>query len=79
MPLSVPFAFGGYWAAGRLMDRVGRRAAISLYLVLGSAAAVVCYQSTNDAVISAAYIALVTLNGVWPILQTMTGTASTTL
>ena len=71
VPLAVPFGFAGYWAAGRLMDFAGRRFAVTLYLALGSLAAAVCYQSESHGVISAAYVALMMLNGLWPIANTI--------
>ena len=71
VPLSVPFGFAGYYAGGRMMDAVGRKAAASVFLALGSAAAFVCYRATDDTVISCAYIALMMLNGIWPIANTI--------
>jgi putative MFS transporter len=71
VPAAVPFSFAGYALSGWLMDRIGRRPAASLYLALGSLAGVVCYQSTNDVAIGAAYIGIQMLNGIWPIAQTL--------
>ncbi len=71
VPLSVPFGFAGYYAGGRMMDAVGRKAAASVFLALGSVAAFVCYRATDDTVIACAYIALMMLNGIWPIANTI--------
>ena len=70
VPAAVPFSFAGYALSGVLMDRIGRKATAVIYLVFGALASLVCYQSTNDFVIGASYIAIQMLNGIWPIART---------
>ena len=73
LPLgTLPVGFVGYWGAGWVMDRVGRRPAASLYLVGAAVATLVCFQATRDAWIYAAYFALIGLGGLWTIAATLT-------
>jgi putative MFS transporter len=69
---TIPIGFAGYFAAGWIMDRFGRRAAATLYLAGGTAAAALCFQSTSHAIIAAGYTALVGLGGLWTIAATIT-------
>jgi putative MFS transporter len=57
----------GYYLAGHLADRLGRRPALGIYLVLGFAAAAVCYGSESDGAIGAGYVALNAANGIWSV------------
>lgn len=70
-PLGGLAGFVGYAVAGRLMDLAGRRAAASAYLMLGTAFVVLCYQSSSDARISAGYVGLMFVGGIWAIAATM--------
>jgi len=70
-PASLPFGFAGYAAAGWLMDRVGRRPTLCLYLALGSAVGVLCYQSEARGIVLGCYVALQLLNGGWAIAATL--------
>jgi putative MFS transporter len=70
-PAALPFGFAGYAAAGWLMDRVGRRPALALYLILASAAGLLCYRSESRALVAGCYVALQMLNGVWAIAATV--------
>ncbi len=73
LPLgTIPCGLFGYSLAGFAMDRIGRRAAASLYLAAASAATVVCYQANSSGLILAGYFALVGLGGVWAIVTTWT-------
>jgi len=69
---TIPAGFAGYGLAGWIMDRVGRRAAAALYLVLGAAMTAVCFQSHDRWVIAAGYWALIGLGGVWTVATTLT-------
>lgn len=69
---TVPTGFAGYWLAGWLMDRWGRRPAAVAFLVLGTLATAVCFQSDDTRVIAAGYWALIGLSGVWTIASTIT-------
>ncbi len=73
LPLgTIPCGLFGYSLAGFAMDRIGRRAAASLYLAAAGAATVVCYQANSSGLILAGYFALVGLGGVWAIVTTWT-------
>jgi putative MFS transporter len=71
IPLAVPFAFAGYVAGGVVMDRIGRRVALALFLSLGSVATAICFQATHDFVIAGAWILFQTVQGSWPIVNTV--------
>jgi putative MFS transporter len=64
--------FAGYWAAGWLADRFGRRPAATLYLLGAAAATALCFQSRGEAWIYGAYFALVGLGGLWTLAATLT-------
>ncbi|MFO0691614.1 MAG: MFS transporter [Myxococcota bacterium] len=73
LPLgTVPCGLLGYSLAGLAMDRLGRRRASSLYLAIGVAATLTCYQASASAAILAGYFALIGLGGVWAIVTTWT-------
>ena len=73
LPLgTIPFGFFGYALAGFAMDRIGRRAAASLYFAAACVATVVCYQASESGLILAGYFALLGLGGVWAIATTWT-------
>lgn len=73
LPLgTIPCGLFGYSLAGLAMDRLGRRRACSLYLGIGVAATLTCYQASADAAILAGYFALIGLGGVWAIVTTWT-------
>jgi putative MFS transporter len=57
----------GYYLAGHLADRLGRRPALAIYLVLGFAAALACYGSREVWMISAGYVALNAASGIWSV------------
>jgi len=69
---TVPTGFAGYWLAGWLMDRWGRRPAAVAYLALGTLATAICFQSTDTRVIYAGYWALIALSGLWTIASVIT-------
>jgi MFS family permease len=69
---TIPAGFAGYGLAGWIMDRVGRRAAAVLYLVVGTGMTAVCFQSQDRWVIAAGYWALIGLGGVWTVATTLT-------
>jgi len=69
---TIPTGFAGYWLAGWLMDRFGRRAAAVAYLLLASLATAACFQSDSSRAIAAAYWALIGLGGLWTIASTIT-------
>jgi len=71
-PAALPFAFAGYMIAGWLMDAIGRRRAAIVYLVLGAAVAMTCYQATGWWTIAACWVSLQTLMGVWVVGTTLT-------
>lgn len=73
LPLgTIPCGLLGYSLAGWSMDRIGRRGAASLYLVIAAIATLTCYQASERAVLFASYFALVGLGGVWAIVTTWT-------
>ena len=73
LPLgTIPCGLFGYSLAGFAMDRIGRRAAASLYFFVAGAATVVCYQASGGGPILAGYFALVGLGGIWAIVTTWT-------
>lgn len=73
LPLgTIPCGLFGYSLAGFAMDRIGRRAAATLYLAAACGATVGCYQANGSASILAGYFALVGLGGIWAIVTTWT-------
>lgn len=70
-PAALPFSFAGYAAAGWLMDRIGRRPALCLYLALAAAAGALCYRSSTRSSLLFCYVALQMVNGVWAIAATL--------
>jgi putative MFS transporter len=71
-PAAVPFAFFGYVIAGWLCDSIGRKRAAILYLALGPALAITCYQATGWWTIAACWIGIQTLMGIWVVANTLT-------
>lgn len=69
---TVPTGFAGYWLAGWLMDRLGRRVAAVVYLLFGTLATAICFQSADTRVITAGYWALIATSGLWTIASTIT-------
>ncbi len=69
---TIPTGFAGYWLAGWLMDRCGRRFAAVAYLSFGTLATAVCFQSADTRVIYAGYWALIATSGLWTIASTLT-------
>ena len=69
---TIPTGFAGFWLAGWLMDRVGRRPAAAAYLVLATIATAACFQSEDARAIALAYWALMGLSGLWSIASTIT-------
>lgn len=67
---TMPMGFAGYSLAGVAMDRFGRRWAATLYFVGAFAATLLCYRSTNDAVIYLGFFLLIGLGGIWTIAIT---------
>lgn len=73
LPLgTLPVGFAGYWGAGWLADRFGRRPAVTLYLLGAAAATALCFQSEGDGWIYGAYFALIGLGGLWTLAATLT-------
>ena len=72
VPATVPFAAAGYLTAGWLMDRLGRRPAAILFLALAMGAAITCYQVSNWWAIAGCWALIQGLQGVWPVVQTLT-------
>jgi putative MFS transporter len=72
VPAAVPFAFAGYSLGGWLMDAAGRRIAAAIFLALGTAIAIACYQVSGWWTIAASWVGLQMLQGIWPIASTMT-------
>ena len=71
-PAALPFGFAGYVIAGWLMDAIGRRRAAIVYLALGAAVALTCYQATGWWTIAACWVSIQTLMGVWVVGTTLT-------
>jgi MFS family permease len=69
---TIPTGFAGYWLAGWLMDRCGRRFATVTYLSFGTLATAICFQSEDTRVIYAGYWALIATSGLWTIASTIT-------
>lgn len=70
LPISGLFQFVGYVAAGRLMDRWGRRRTVMSYLSLASFASAVCYLGEGGLVV-VGYFAMAGLGGMWAVAQTI--------
>jgi putative MFS transporter len=69
---TIPAGFAGFWLAGLVMDRYGRRSAAALYLLLSAGATAACFQTGDWRAIAAGYWALMALAGLWPIASTIT-------
>jgi len=69
---AVPFAFCGYALGGRLMDLIGRRGAAATFLLLAALVANIGYRAEEWAVIAGSWVALQMLQGIWPIVNTIT-------
>lgn len=73
LPLgTIPFGFVGYALAGLAMDRLGRRAATSFYLVAAFLATAFCYQSSASWALYLGWFLLIGINGIWTIVTTWT-------
>jgi putative MFS transporter len=73
LPLgTIPFGFAGYLLSGFSMDRLGRRGAMTLYLVAAFVVTSCCYQSESNLWIYLFYFAMLGLTGVWTIATTWT-------
>jgi putative MFS transporter len=70
IPLGGVLQFFGYIAAGRLMDRYGRRPTVLLVLPLASAASALCYLAQGPLVV-VGYFAMLSLGGMWALAQTI--------
>jgi len=71
MPIGGVFQFLGYIAAGRMMDRLGRRPTVLLYLSLASAASALCYLAEAKPLVVIGYFAMVSAGGMWAVAQTI--------
>ena len=71
MPIGGVFQFLGYIAAGRMMDRLGRRPTVFLYLSLASAASALCYLAEAKPLVVIGYFAMVSAGGMWAVAQTI--------
>jgi len=69
---TIPMGLAGYILSGLAMDRFGRRAAASLYLLGAFGATLFCYRSTDDSSIYLGFFLLTGLLGVWTIVTTWT-------
>lgn len=69
---TIPVGVAGYILSGIAMDRFGRRAAASVYLLGAFAATLYCYRSTDDTSIYLGFFLLMGLGGVWTIVTTWT-------
>lgn len=70
LPLAGPLQFLGYMAAGRLMDRIGRKPTVLFYLAASTVASTVCYLGDGWVVV-AGYFGMVGLGGMWAVAQTI--------
>lgn len=64
-PFGLGGAFLGYLAAGLLMDLFGRRATITLFMILLGALTQLCYTSTGWLAVAGAFVGLQAMLGVW--------------
>lgn len=69
---TIPIGVAGYLFCGFAMDRFGRRAAATIYLVSAFCVTLVCYQSSSNWIIYFAWFMMVGLNGIWTIVTTWT-------
>ena len=72
VPATVPFAAVGYIASGFIMDTFGRRPTAIGLLLLSTATAITCYQATSWWTIAGCWALIQGLQGVWPVVQTIT-------
>ncbi|QZP09375.1 MFS transporter [Caenibius sp. WL] len=70
-PLGLVGAFVGYMGAGLLSDAIGRRWTVSLFAGLLGLLTVSCYASTGWHAITASFVGLQTMLGVWTVAYTL--------
>ena len=75
---TIPVGMAGYALSGFVMDRFGRRPALTGYLIAAFAATLLCYRSTADPAIYLGWILLIGLGGVWTVVTTWTTELFTT-
>lgn len=64
-PFGLGGAFLGYLAAGLLMDSIGRRPTIMLFMLLLGALTQFCYSATGWWAVAASFVGLQAMLGVW--------------
>ncbi|WP_337190505.1 MFS transporter [Tsuneonella aeria] len=70
-PLSLLGAFIGYIGAGALADWIGRRPTIASFLFLYGVLTLICYSAEDSAVITASFVGLQAMLGLWMICFTL--------
>ena len=64
-PFGLGGAFLGYLAAGLLMDLIGRRSTITLFMVMLGALTQLCYSATGWWAVAGGFVGLQAMLGVW--------------
>lgn len=70
-PLGLVGAFVGYAGAGLLADFIGRRWTVCLFSALLGLLTMLCYSSTEWHTITAAFVGLQTMLGIWTLAYTL--------
>jgi len=70
-PLGLIGAFVGYMGAGLLSDAIGRRWTACLFSGLLGLLTMFCYASTEHSVITASFVGLQTMLGIWTVAYTL--------
>ena len=71
-PVSLVVSFAGYYLAGWLGDRIGRRRVVGAGLLIGCLITYLCYQAEDRILLMACWVALNALNGIQPLLWVLT-------
>ncbi|MET0270735.1 MAG: MFS transporter, partial [Sphingomonas sp.] len=70
-PAGLTGAFVGYVGAGLLMDRIGRRATLSLYMAALGALTMLCYSAHGWWTVALAFLGIQAAVGVWVVAYTL--------
>jgi MFS family permease len=71
-PVSLVVSFAGYFLAGWLGDRYGRRRVVGTGLVIGVILTLLCYQAQDRLLLMGCWVGLNALNGIQPLLWVLT-------
>ncbi|SFR90462.1 MFS transporter [Sphingomonas jatrophae] len=70
-PIGLMGAFVGYAGAGWLMDRIGRRWTLTLYMGALGALTMLCYTATGWWTVAGAFLGIQAVIGVWVVAYTL--------